>query len=305
MRVCPVCRTTYQDPTLNFCLEDGTPLQDESIGEAPPTVRSGQVTFGANDGQSFGQTPQTPHGFAAPSVGYPPAKPKSSKTWLWVIGILLALVVGCGGTFGFLVIVGALMNDEGQENQNASATPSPKTKTDLQTFAFSKWADGTNEYAELEIKGDTANLKSTSSLYYFAMLADGPISSRDRTVSLTVRNSEGKKSSLGYGLVFHSEAPVLQRGYAFLVDAVRREFRIVKHENKSEKPIVAWRKTSAMKSDSEETVLEVRDLGDRLKYLINGEEVYSMPDDIGSSDNKVGIYANNVLVEFSNLQSWK
>ena len=37
MKVCTACNRTYTDKTLNFCLEDGSPLI-EKRDEAPPTI---------------------------------------------------------------------------------------------------------------------------------------------------------------------------------------------------------------------------------------------------------------------------
>src|SRR5438132_14354182 len=37
MKTCPKCKRAYDDVTLRFCLEDGTPLFDVRDSQAPPT----------------------------------------------------------------------------------------------------------------------------------------------------------------------------------------------------------------------------------------------------------------------------
>src|SRR4030095_11846022 len=39
MKRCPQCKTTYADDTLNFCLEDGTPLAYAGSGDATAATR--------------------------------------------------------------------------------------------------------------------------------------------------------------------------------------------------------------------------------------------------------------------------
>src|SRR5688500_5163670 len=38
MKLCPQCSRTYSDVTLNFCLEDGTPLKNGSSADEPATA---------------------------------------------------------------------------------------------------------------------------------------------------------------------------------------------------------------------------------------------------------------------------
>jgi serine/threonine-protein kinase len=44
MKQCPECRRAYQDETLNFCLEDGTPLVAVDPGQEPSTAIIGSVS---------------------------------------------------------------------------------------------------------------------------------------------------------------------------------------------------------------------------------------------------------------------
>lgn len=38
MKICPVCQQTYEDDYLNFCLNDGTTLNQAVKDDAPPTI---------------------------------------------------------------------------------------------------------------------------------------------------------------------------------------------------------------------------------------------------------------------------
>ncbi len=294
MRICPVCRATYQDLTLNFCLEDGSPLHDHSA-VAAPTAPSGQVTFG---------TPEpnvVPYGVPSHPTPGTPVK-KKSKTWLWVVGILVALTIGCGGTFGFVALVGVMMGDS---EDASTADPKRAPKTDETPFEFSKWETAEDQYASLQVQGDGAVLKTKQTGYYYVLLTGKPLTSSLRTSALTVENRDSKKTSQGYGLVFHSEIPALTSGYAFLIDSVRQQFKVVQHTDSNERAIVEWRDSEAVRSGRQENVLQVEDTGNALKFFINGKKVYEMKDGLKGPVKNVGIYSSDAPIRFSALSTWR
>lgn len=303
MKICPQCRAEYQDPSLNFCLEDGTPLQMRTSGGAipPPT---GQVTFGAPTSPS----PAPVGGFGAPS-GQPqsavPAPRKSSNWFIWVAVGLVIAVAFCGiATFGLYLIGTAV--DDGNSNSAKSSKPNAPKETRIETkFDFSKWTSESDEFAVLKIDGDAAILNTKSSDYYYVLLAGQPFHSDDQGVSVTVSNVDAEKSSQGYGLVFHSDVPALTADYAFLIDSERGEYKIAKHLNKEEKAIVDWRSTDAINWGADENILEVRDEGDSIGCYINGEKVYSFKDDLDVTKGTIGIYSSSSRIRFSKLMTFK
>jgi hypothetical protein len=123
MKRCPTCHRTFTDETLSFCLDDGTPLLDQS--------GSGPQSYGSNlnikPPQAMGSAP-------APTVAYrpntmpvnqptptwqggPSQPPRKRKVWPWVLGILgLLSVLG----IGFIVLVVAVANMDTNSNNSRS-----------------------------------------------------------------------------------------------------------------------------------------------------------------------------------------
>src|ERR1044072_9087267 len=124
MKRCPTCNRTYTDLSLNFCLEDGTPL----ASDAPPVDPNATIRYPA--GRDTSEPPPTeiyrpepavvaprppppppppptrpapppPHWTPAPAAAAPPKK-KSNAIW-WILGGR-AVVLGLGGGFGGLLI---------------------------------------------------------------------------------------------------------------------------------------------------------------------------------------------------------
>jgi hypothetical protein len=101
MKRCPKCHRAYEDETLRFCLEDGSPLFDARDSEAPateilpargtPTLRSTGPTVPSYQAGS-GPSPETP-------------EPRSSNPILTVgvvaIVLLLLALVAIAGVFVF------------------------------------------------------------------------------------------------------------------------------------------------------------------------------------------------------------
>src|SRR5829696_1791 len=94
MKICPACRKTYTDDGLNFCLDDGSILT-LSNDQTPETVMMNQPRF-TDPNTAAGNQPgiQSTYGNQA---AYSMQTKKSSKMWIWVLGILGLLLVLCGG----------------------------------------------------------------------------------------------------------------------------------------------------------------------------------------------------------------
>ncbi len=106
-KTCPNCRATYNDETLNFCLECGAPLN-------------------AKAGNSFSANDETPT-----IVGLPPARPVARKTNFlpYIIGLVLGVLV-----FGILgaAAVGIYLSGQNTnrvENNKPTISPTPKKET--------------------------------------------------------------------------------------------------------------------------------------------------------------------------------
>src|ERR687889_1529679 len=93
MKVCPRCQKTYTDDNLNFCLEDGSVLNQASSAPPPPTspINDPRQTAPANQ-QPGWNVQQQGQQYA---MQQPPKK--SSKAWIWVLLIIGAIILVCGG----------------------------------------------------------------------------------------------------------------------------------------------------------------------------------------------------------------
>jgi hypothetical protein len=117
MKRCPKCHRAYEDETLRFCLEDGTPLFDARDSEAPATEilpARGTPTL-----KSSGPTnPTYPSGNAAPIEH---ANTRASNPILTVGVVAIALLL-----FALVAIAGIfLLRQNGEKDSHVTQTGSP------------------------------------------------------------------------------------------------------------------------------------------------------------------------------------
>src|ERR671938_1822673 len=110
MKRCPTCNRTYSDPSLNFCLEDGTPLTTDA-----PSSRDPNATIRYPPPRDTSEPPPTEIYHPEPAIVTPrqtvppPPSPeqwspmptaaprkKSNAVW-WILGGLAAVfIIGVG-----------------------------------------------------------------------------------------------------------------------------------------------------------------------------------------------------------------
>jgi hypothetical protein len=181
---CPTCNRTFDDDSLSFCLDDGTPLVRDVAGRAdsqetlvspsptasilPPTQIYGQLPGKATINASQFSPPPA-HAFAPP--------PKQRRTWPWVVGILAIVLVVIGGIVIASVVIPQLMRDSRNENR-AQPTPSRSESTptlkptpaaspstwaddvpDDQDIVFSQLSKLEDEWTRANVKGDKQALE--------------------------------------------------------------------------------------------------------------------------------------------------
>ena len=120
MKRCPVCNTTFDDPYLGFCPNDGTPLQRVTADDPaatvlmPPSSQTGPSSGGyiPPAPQPYGWANDTPNQWTpppAPSLRGPISQQQTLAAASLILG-LLAMTVGwiCGGPFLalFAVVLG-------------------------------------------------------------------------------------------------------------------------------------------------------------------------------------------------------
>lgn len=113
MKRCPKCRKRYADESLNFCLEDGTPLIAEPDSE--PTLISPTVASRAT-------TPWT--GASSPPSLSPPAP--SSNRWI-LLGVVVGLALLLGG--GAVALLYQFTNSPStNDRKEVASSPGPETR---------------------------------------------------------------------------------------------------------------------------------------------------------------------------------
>lgn len=315
MKICPKCQKTYTDNTLNFCLEDGSILNQASEGsvDPPPTVMMPSAPATSVNKQ-FGSVETKPTWETAPQYYQP--QPSGSRSWLWVLGILGGIVVLCGGGMIGLVAIGSFVDEEEPPKVTESNTetiretkndePAPKDTRKLEsTIDLTKWDIEGNEFVSAENRDGNLVLTSKDK-YYYVILTKGA-TTYDASVALTLRNMEDGASPLGYGLVVHSDpGEVLAKDYAFLIRTDTQQYRIVRHTNKRETTILGWTGSSAIKKGTEDNVLEVQSEGKDMNFYINDVFIRKEKDFSDYQDGVAGIYTSGDLpIGFSKIEHRK
>ena len=307
MKICPSCRKTYTDDGLNFCLEDGSILtfasrEPETVLMNQPRMTDPNPTLASQPGiqSTFGNQGQ-----------YSVQPKKSSKTWIWVVGIFAVLILLCGGGFiGFLAFVGSRSNNakiDPTPTRSTPAKPSPSgtpfQKVNVQVVDLSEWVRDTSVFGTTEFTGGEFVMGSKEKGYYYVLVAPAEYQTDGATTKVTARNVNDADSSLGYGLIFHSDPTPLTKDYALLIDSKKQRYRVVRHEPEKEVSIVSWTKSGAIKDGMLENILEARDKGDTVELYINGQMATSIKNTHGYKGGVAGLYSGDgAKIGFKNLE---
>jgi hypothetical protein len=317
MKICPKCGKTYSDASLNFCLDDGTVLnQAESNYDSslPETVMINQPRQTASNQQFGGPTEN--QNWAVPA-NINTATKKGSKTWLWAVGILGTVVVLCGGGFAGLALLGSMSDDNTKWNSNFGTNSGynnstvtnkksnsvSENSTDVSKIDLSAWVQKKQDYGVTEYRGNEFFMSGKKNNFYFVLVASAAYKSANATTKITLRDVESGNNSLGYGLIINSNPVPLIKGYAFLINTRTLKYRVVSHTPGKEQTVVNWKDSSAIKSGSQENVLEVQDEGGQFKFYINGELVETLSSSDSYQSGVAGLYVGGMSpIAFSNLE---
>lgn len=140
MKHCPTCNRSYDDETLSFCLEDGTPLIRDSASRADsqetlvtpsPSVLPPETSSGLPATQSYVQLPgkatvsSSPFN-PPPAQAYSPAT-KPRRTWPWIVAILAVLLLLVGAVVMAIVIPPMLRAANANSDNRPQPTPTRST----------------------------------------------------------------------------------------------------------------------------------------------------------------------------------
>ncbi|MBA2378658.1 MAG: hypothetical protein H0V76_03685 [Blastocatellia bacterium] len=303
MKVCPTCRKTYPDDGLNFCLDDGTVLTF-AANEPPPTVMRHQPrpTDPAAPKMQTRWDAQPQYSLQPPAAG-------SSGAWKWVVGIMALLVLFCGGGFVGLMGLALYVAEEEaaiaalESNSNVKSTLDPDPRARVDAVPLNGWIQTDKTHGITEYVNGELVVAAKSKAFYYVLTADEIFAMNEASTRVTVRNVDDAATSMGIGLVFHSNPTPLQQGYAFLIDTKQKRYRVVRHYPKNEATVVKWTNSSAIKDGSQENLLEVRDRDGNVDLYINSEKVTSIRNAYGYKNGVPGIYSGDgIRAAFSKLE---
>lgn len=332
MKRCPSCHRTYTDLSLNFCLEDGTPLV---IDTAPGSDPHATIRYpGTRDTDppptalytseppllnQVGPLPQPRQWAPTP----PPARQKSTAVW-WVLGGLAVLAVIGLGLFAMLLVLASLgsntntansnTNSEivnGNTNTNANSVTNTNTSSSSRTsfaddFSGRKWGTGSFRYGDIWYSNDAYHMRSKESTYLVMYAPSDEYSTTNATVRVTVRSVDGKAPASGYGLIVHGErtGDNQLRDYALLIYAgTDPQYQVVRHKDGEQTALVPWTRSKIIRSGTNPNQLEVRTKGPELSFYINGQYVNRIFDDQNIRSGVAGLYTSDTVeVAFDDLQ---
>ena len=237
MKRCPSCNRTYTDLSLNFCLEDGTPL---AADVPPPSDPNATMRYPAPRDTS--EPPPTEIYHPAPPVvaPRPPVAPppppttavvsdtvecaaakKSNAVW-WILGGVAALAVIGIGLAVMLIAIASMgtntnnsnsTNINGRENRNSNVavntnTPGNTNSATLPTsiidnFSEPKWGVGDSKFGRIWYADDEYHMSSKERTFVVMYAPSDDYSTENATVKVTARSVDGKVPSAGFGLMVH------------------------------------------------------------------------------------------------------
>jgi hypothetical protein len=306
MKICPNCRRTYDDDALNFCLDDGSVLTFATPDAAPTVVMdyprptssappAGPTNWDARNQQAYSMQPEK----------------RSSKTWVWVVGILAILILVCGGGFAAIfVYVASIANsntnvarsstssNNAKANANATARTPDRNSSwdgsgDAHAVDLSDWVKDPTPALETEWEDDQFFMTSKQKGYYYVLVAKDAEFSTSAISRVIVRNPDDHPVELGYGLVFLSDTTPLLNDYAFLIDTSKKKYRVVRHELEKETTITAWTGSNSIKDGGQPNLLESRFKGDKIELYINDALVTSISNKQGPKKGVPGLYVGD------------
>lgn len=329
MKRCPTCNRTYTDLSLNFCLEDGTPLATEGppvdpnatirypsareTAEPPPTeiYRPEPAVVSPRPA-----TPTPPPPPAPPQ--WPPAPPprkKSNAIW-WILGGLIAVVVIGVGLVVMLIALASLSTNSNNlnanlrnDNRNSNLSANTNvTNTNLNAnattptsladdFSEQKWGTGVSQYGRIWYDDGEYHMTSRERTFVVMYAPSDAYNTENATVKVTARSVDGSAPSAGFGLMVHcvqSKAKRLE-DYALLIyPSDEPEYEVIMHKDGNQSSLVQRTKSTAIRSGSSPNQLEIRIRGAELSFYANGVFLTRINDTANFRRGRAGLYTSDV-----------
>jgi hypothetical protein len=305
MKSCPQCKQSYNDETLNFCLNDGAMLvQTFNQNQQAETVMMNKPRVTANRQPVFNNQPQQNYNNVPPR--------KKSRTWIWILGIFS--VLGLGGIVVFIALVGlvaSIPNDNNNRNNNGKtikqtpgSTPSDSNKDVLKDDLSGWYYNDAKVGTALQDNGELVMTSRSGSYYFMLSTPDKDFTTADATTKVTVKNVDNKSSNLGFGLLINCDENTPGKlDYYFLIDSKAKKYRIGKHISTKESSLIDWTGSSSINGGTEYNELEVKDENGSMTFYINGQSVKTIKNIENNKSGIVGLYVGGgIPIAFSNLE---
>jgi len=241
MKRCPTCNRTYTDTSLNYCLEDGTPLTTDApavdpnatirypaardTSEPPPTEiyrpQQPQVVSPRPTTPPPPPPPPTPQWTPTP-LSAPPRK-KSNAVW-WILGALAAVIIIGGGLLVMVLVLASLGSNNNtnnlnantrNENRNSNVTANTNVSNTnananaaipnslVDDFSQQKWGTGTSPYGRIWYADGEYHMSSRDRTFVVMYAPSDDYSTENATVKVTARSVTGEVPASGFGLMVH------------------------------------------------------------------------------------------------------
>ena len=333
MKRCPNCNRTYTDNSLNFCLEDGTPL----AADAPPVDPNATIRYPAARDTSEPPpteiyrpepaivsprpaTPTPPPPRPAPPPQWTPGpaaappRKKSNAIW-WILGGLAAVLVIGVGLVVMIIALASLGTDNRNvnanvrnENRNANVSVNANvTNTNVNAnatiptsladnFSEQKWGTGTSPYGRIWYDNGEYHMTSRERTFVVMYAPSDAYNTENATVKVTARSVDGDAPSAGFGLMVHCVQTKARKlgDYALLIyPEDEPEYEIIMHKDGNQSSLVQKTKSNAIRSGSAPNLLEIRIRGTELSFYANGQFLTSITDTANFRRGRAGLYTSD------------
>jgi uncharacterized protein YlbG (UPF0298 family) len=328
MKRCPTCNRTYTDLSLNFCLEDGTPL----TSNAPP-ASDPNATVRYPGARDTAEPPPTEIYRPAPAVSprptAPPPRPpqqwspapasaprKKSKAVWWILGGLTAVIVIGVGLIVMLLALASLGGNSNNsnlstntrnDNRNANVSTNANvnnsnaniaTPTSLaDDFSEQKWGTGSSDFGRIWYGDGEYHMVSKDRTFVVMYAPSNDYNTENATVSVTARSVGGGVPSAGFGLMVHclqTKAKKLE-DYALLIyPGDEPQYQIIMHKDGNQSSLVDKTKSSAIHSGDAPNKLEIRIKGTDLSFYVNGQYLTRVTDREDFRRGRAGLYTSDI-----------
>jgi len=340
MKRCPTCNRTYADLSLNFCLDDGTPLTSDAA-----TTPDLNATIRYPAPRDTSEPPPTEIYRPAPTAAPPPPRPspppvpqpqpqqqwaptpapapkKSNAIW-WILGVFAVLVVLGAGLVVMLLVFASMgsnsnvrVTNVNTSNSNVSANANVNANTNLNAnvgpptsladdFSQAKWGTGTSQFGRSWYANDEYHMSSKEQTFVVMYAPSNDYSTENATVKVTARSVSGNVPSAGFGLMVHclqSRSGKLE-DYAILIfPSDEPEYEIIMHKAGEQQTLVERTKSDAIKPGAAPNELSVKIKGTTMIFSANGRVLKQVTDKENYRKGRVGFYTSDIYeVAFDDL----